>query len=210
MIVLSTLALSLALARCSPLSVSQSRQQTVRGNGGGSAADPNSVTPIDEAQAQVRAITSTPATVRDESDTVFKAEIAALPEHQRIVVSADGDKEAKDAVDSFRANRTIILELRNFALDECKAYLGVSLRNADIASYGWNGEDHRITTDCMPLPGGYWKISVSESVSAEAWKPIAANLMSITIYVANDPKIKLAGSLSQPNARQRMGNLKRP
>lgn len=212
MIVLSTLALSLALTRCSPLSVSQSRQQTVRGNNGaGSANDRYSATPIGESEFQIQPITSTPATVRDDSDATFRAEIAALPSHQHLTIHAEENEQTKKALEAFKDSRTITLELNNHSIEECRAYFGVAHQETAIASEGWNDEGRRLTTDCIPLPNGFLKVSVSEGVSADTWNQISKKLMSVTIYVTYDTKIRLANT--SPNltgAQQRLGTIKKP
>lgn len=196
MIVLSTLALSVALTRCSPLSVSQSRLHTTPSGGGAGGTSPStgSIAPIGDLQpAQVRALTSTPASVHDSSDAAY----SSLPARQRFTITPENEKQ-KAGFETFKNTRSIMLEFENdnFAPDECKVFLGVALREHEINSLNQDG--HQLATDCSQLSDGKWKFSVSDGVSADTWKSVADSLTSITVYLTTDPKIKLASTPKKP------------
>jgi hypothetical protein len=193
----ASLTLSVALVRCAPLQVSQSRLQSATGPKPGSPSDP--VVPIGEAgqlDSKIKSITRTQASIRELKE--YEAEIKSLADSQLVTLSQETDAAA---FESFKLNRTLIVGLaKDLPLDECKAYLGVTLSESALDDLGWKSDANPITTDCVPHAEGLWKISVSEKVSDKDWQLVAQSLQSLTIYVAVRPQLKIVSPGNLPGA----------
>jgi hypothetical protein len=190
MTALSCAALTLTMSRCSPLSLSVSKQHTTPGTTG--TGPGTQVGPVDgptEIESQAKPISRVQASVHEaqESD---KETAQCVEAEQCIKITADSDPKAFAA---FKANRAIEVGPIAVTPDKCKAYLGLSLSENEIANLGLNsGGDKAIATDCVPAGKGYWNVSVSDNVTADAWDQLAPSVQSVTIFMAVSPKLQVA------------------
>jgi hypothetical protein len=206
MIVLGGVALSLTLVRCSPISLSESKLRAAQGNGTPNVTRPGTVKPIGGAAVnpteQASALTAIQASVQELSE--YQIEISTLPPEQRLTIDADSPG---DALAAFRSTRSVIIHFGGHSPDHCKAYLGLTMPETMIANYGWDNTFNPIMTDCTPLEEGYWKISVSSSVSLDTWTLLSPSLVGVTILAGNNPQMSVVGSgSSQPGGPNNHGS----